>query len=232
MQLDAVDAIDGVGEGPLGGLGGGGGPWFGDLPLSVLLALCWASYGLVLAPLSRDGVGSTDLDLRRLTLFEADKLKGLTTVGLEAVLPEVGLAALKFRSILEKSTASSALIGPDAGPALGRAVVAKLKGSGRVNLVAISVVAADGFIGAAGFVVATTALALDAFVVCAASRCAVAICALKLFLMLSFSCFCSASVAADEVPGALVPAAVAFFLAAIAFLISSGVIVRTMDFHF
>ena len=50
--------------------------------------LCWASYGLVLAPLSRDGVGSTDLDRRRLTLFEADKLKGLTTVGLEAVLPD------------------------------------------------------------------------------------------------------------------------------------------------
>ena len=39
VQLDAVDAIDGVGEGPLGGLGSGGGPWFGDLPLSVLLAL-------------------------------------------------------------------------------------------------------------------------------------------------------------------------------------------------
>ena len=50
--------------------------------------LCWASYGLVLAPLSLDGVGSTDLDRRRLTLFEADKLKGLTTVGLEAVLPD------------------------------------------------------------------------------------------------------------------------------------------------
>ena len=50
--------------------------------------LCWASYGLVLAPLSRDGVGSTDLDLRRLALFEADKLKGLTTVALEAVLPD------------------------------------------------------------------------------------------------------------------------------------------------
>lgn len=85
------------------------------------------------------------------------------------------MAELKFRSILEKSTASSALI----GTGLVREVVAKLKGSGRVNLVAISLEAADGLIGAAaaGFVVATTALALDAVVVCAASRCAVAICA-------------------------------------------------------
>ena len=36
VQLDAVDVIDGVGEGPLGGLDGGR---FGDLPLSILLAL-------------------------------------------------------------------------------------------------------------------------------------------------------------------------------------------------
>ena len=50
--------------------------------------LCWASYGLVLAPLNRDGVGSTDLDLRRWDLFEADKLKGLTTVGFVAELPD------------------------------------------------------------------------------------------------------------------------------------------------
>ena len=46
------------------------------------------SYGLVLAPLNRDGVGSTDLDLRRWDLFDADKLKGLTTVGFTAVLPD------------------------------------------------------------------------------------------------------------------------------------------------
>ena len=72
---------------------------------------------------------------------------------------------MKFRSILEKSTASSALMGPDAAAPLVREVVAKLKGSGRVNLVAISVEAANGFIGAAGLVVATTALALDAVVV-------------------------------------------------------------------
>ena len=56
-------------------------------------------------------------------------------------------------------------MGPDAAAPLVREVVAKLKGSGRVNLVAISVEAANGFIGAAGLVVATTALALDAVVV-------------------------------------------------------------------
>ena len=83
---------------------------------------------------------------------------------------------MKFRSILEKSTASSARMGPGFAADALVEVVAKLKGSGRVNLVAISAEAADGFIGAApGFVVATTALALDAVVVCAASRCAVAI---------------------------------------------------------
>ena len=36
VQLDAVEDMDGVGERPLGGLEGGR---FGDLPLSVLLAL-------------------------------------------------------------------------------------------------------------------------------------------------------------------------------------------------
>ena len=65
-------------------------------------------------------------------------------------------------------------MGPDAP--LAREVVAKLKGSGRVSFVAISAEAADdGFNGAACFEVATTALALDADVVCAARRCAVAI---------------------------------------------------------
>ena len=54
------------------------------LPCCADTFLCWASYGLVLAPLSRDEAGSTDLDLRRLALFEADKLKGLTTVALVA----------------------------------------------------------------------------------------------------------------------------------------------------
>ena len=81
---------------------------------------------------------------------------------------------MKFRSIFEKSTVSSPFMGP-AGAPLAREVVAKLKGSGRVSFVAISVEAADGFNGAACFVVATTALALDAEVVCAARRCAVAI---------------------------------------------------------
>ena len=61
-------------------------------------------------------------------------------------------------------------------PLAAREVVAKLKGSGRVSFVAISAEAADdGFDGAACFEVATTALALDADVVCAARRCAVAI---------------------------------------------------------
>ena len=56
-----------------------------------------------------------------------------------------------------------------------RALVAKLKGAGRVSLVATS---ADAFSGAAAaFVGAATALALDAVVVWAASRWAVAICA-------------------------------------------------------
>ena len=53
------------------------------------------------------------------------------------------------------------------GPAapLALEVVAKLKGSGRVSLVAISAEATVGFNGAACFVVATMALALDADVV-------------------------------------------------------------------
>ena len=93
--------------------------------------------------------------------------------GLECRTRTLGLAALKFRSIFEKSTASSPFMGPGAPFALE--VVAKLKGSGRVSLVAISAEATDGFNGAACFVVATMALALDADVVCAASRCAVAI---------------------------------------------------------
>ena len=77
------------------------------------------------------------------------------------------MAALKFRSILEKSTASSPFMGPvPVAPLAAREVVAKLKGSGRVSFVAISAEAADdGFNGAACFEVATTALALDADVV-------------------------------------------------------------------
>ena len=76
------------------------------------------------------------------------------------------MAALKFRSILEKSTASSPFMGPVPEAPLAREVVAKLKGSGRVSFVAISAEAADdGFNGAACFEVATTALALDADVV-------------------------------------------------------------------
>ena len=77
------------------------------------------------------------------------------------------MEALKFRSILEKSTASSPFMGPVPPVApLAREVVAKLKGSGRVSFVAISPEAADdGFNGAACFEVATTALALDADVV-------------------------------------------------------------------